>query len=144
MVNDAARILKTAARKGKAMMGYQGLRLATVLSVEPFKLSIDGIECDFLADDVVINAQLVPYTYHAAVKSSESVLSGKMDVSGSASLGTESGTLSLSGGSAVFSGNLNTENTEIAVQWLLADGDRVAVADVGMNKYLILCKVVSL
>ena len=38
MVNDAARILKTVQKRGKGAVGYQGMRLATIKSVEPLKM----------------------------------------------------------------------------------------------------------
>lgn len=103
MLSDAARILKVAGRKGKQAVGYQGLRLATIQSVEPFKMVIDDVGCDFLAEDVLVNAQMLDFTYQ---------------------------------------GTINTQNLSVVLKKVFKVNDRVAVASVGVNKFLIICKAV--
>ena len=113
MVNDAARILKTVQKRGKGAVGYQGMRLATIKSVEPLKMLIDDISCEFTADDVLVNAQMVDFTHTGKIEGST--------------------------GDRYISMN----NASITLKSVFQTDDRVAVASVGVNKFLIICKVVN-
>lgn len=120
MLSDAARILKVAGRKGKEAVGYQGLRLATIESVKPFKMVIDDIACEFLADDVLVNAQMLNFSYKGAITSGQAQISGYNGANG----------------------NVTISDMSINLNGIFKEKDRVAVASVGINKYLIVCKVV--
>lgn len=113
MVNDAARILRTTQKRSKGAVGYQGFRLATIKSVEPLKMLIDDISCEFTADDVFVNAQMVDFTHTGKVEGN----SGDRYIS--------------------------MNNASITLKSIFQNDDRVAVASVGVNKFLIICKVVS-
>jgi hypothetical protein len=121
MVNDTARLLKITAKKGKNAVGYQGLRLATIVSVEPFKMKIDKSGNEYLASDVLINAQIMQFSYTA-------------DISGQASIQGQNSS----------NGTLSANGAAVTTRGILAQGDRVAVASVGMNKVIIICKAVNL
>lgn len=120
MLSDAARILKAAGRKGKQAVGYQGLRLATIETVKPFKMVIDDIACEFLADDVLVNAQMLNFSYKGAITSGQAQISGYNGASG----------------------NIAISDMSLNLNGIFKEKDRVAVASVGINKYLIVCKVV--
>lgn len=120
MLSDAARILKVAGRKGKQAVGYQGLRLATILSANPFKMVIDDIDCEFLSDDVLVNAQMLDFTYKGSVISGQAQISGYNGASG----------------------NIGISDMSLKLNNIFKANDRVAVTAVGINKYLIVCKVV--
>lgn len=120
MLSDAARILKAAGRKGKQAVGYQGLRLATIEMVKPFKMVIDDIACEFLADDVLVNAQMLNFSYKGAITSGQAQISGYNGASG----------------------NIAISDMSLNLNGIFKEKDRVAVASVGINKYLIVCKVV--
>lgn len=120
MLSDAARILKAAGRKGKQAVGYQGLRLATISSIQPFKMIIDDIDCEFLAEDVLVNAQMLNFAYSGKVTSGQTQISGYNGVSG----------------------NIGISDMSITLNGIFKENDRVAVASVGINKYLIVCKAV--
>ncbi len=120
MLSDAARILKAAGRKGKQAVGYQGLRLATIETVKPFKMVIDDIACEFLADDVLVNAQMLNFSYKGDIISGQAQISGYNGASG----------------------NVAISDMLLNLNGIFKEKDRVAVASVGINKYLIVCKVV--
>lgn len=122
MLSDAARILKAAGRKGKQAVGYQGLRLATIETVKPFKMVIDDIACEFLADDVLVNAQMLDISYKGAITSGQAQISGYNGANG----------------------NVIISDMSLDLNGIFKEKDRVAVASVGINKYLIVCKVVVL
>lgn len=120
MLSDAARILKVAGRKGKEAVGYQGLRLATIESVKPFKMVIDDIACEFLADDVLVNAQMLGFAYKGTVTSGQALINGYDGASG----------------------DITISDISLNLSSIFKEKDRVAVASVGINKYLIVCKAV--
>lgn len=112
MVSDAARILKVAGKRGKNAVGYQGLRLATIKSVQPFKMIVDDVDSEYIADDVLVNAQMLDFLYAATL--THEPIGGRTSLTG-----------------------------KLALSSVFKDNDRVAVAAVGINKFLILCKVVN-
>jgi len=142
MLSDAARILKVAGRKGKQAVGYQGLRLATIQSVEPFKMVIDDVGCEFLAEDVLVNAQMLDYTYQGTLTAEQAEIKGQINISGSGSVGGYGGSVSISNASSTMNGNINTQNLSVVLKKVFKANDRVAVASVGVNKFLIICKAV--
>lgn len=143
MLSDAARILQVAGKRGKNMAGYQGLRLGTILSVAPFKMAIDDIDCEFLADDVLVNAQMLEFIHTGEVISKQSTLNGTMDLSGSGTIDGNSRGISIDNADVGIKGQSSLIQATITLKSIFKNGDRVAVAAVGMNKFLILCKVVS-
>lgn len=142
MLSDAARILKVAGRKGKQAVGYQGLRLATIQSVEPFKMVIDDVGCEFLAEDVLVNAQMLDFTYQGTLTAEQAEIKGQINISGSGSVGGYGGSVSINNASSTMNGNINTQNLSVVLKKVFKANDRVAVASVGVNKFLIICKAV--